>query len=62
MKKYTVVVVQAHDGETPQGQLLNVTSLELMEADPDVAIKRAKKLIKRKHYRVSQVIENYVKS
>jgi hypothetical protein len=62
MNKYMVIVVQAHDGETPQGQLLNVTTIELMEDDPDRAVKRAKKLIKRKHYRVSQIIENYVKS
>lgn len=62
MNKYTVIVVQAHEGETPQGQLLNVTTLELMEDDPKVALKRAKKLVKKKHYRISQVIENYVKS
>lgn len=62
MNKYMVIVVQAHDGETPQGQLMNVTSLELMESDPKVALKRAKKLIKKKHYRISQVIETYVKS
>lgn len=61
MNKYMVIVVQAHDGETPQGQLLNVTTLELMEDDPKQAVKRAKKLVKRKHYRVSQIIENYVK-
>jgi len=61
MNTYLVIVVQAHDGETPQGQLLNVTTLELMEDDPKQAVKRAKKLVKRKHYRVSQIIENYVK-
>jgi hypothetical protein len=61
MEKYLVVVVQAHDAETPEGRLMNVCTLQLMEDDPEKAIKRAKKLVSRKFYRVSEVIENYVK-
>lgn len=57
-----VIVVQAFEAETPTGQLLDLTSLELMEDDPQKALDRAKSLITKKHYRVAQIIENYVKS
>ena len=62
MEKYMVVVIQAHDAETPEGRLMNICTLQLMEKTPDEAVKRAKQLVKRKFYRVSEVIENYVKS
>lgn len=62
MEKYMVIVVQAFDHEAPGGSLINVTSIELMENKPDVALKRAKALIERKHYRISNIVENYVKS
>lgn len=62
MEKYTVIIIQAHDGETPDGRVMNVTTIELMEQDPEIALKRAKDLIKKKFYRVSQIIENYAKS
>jgi|WetSurSiteA1Bulk_404760.scaffolds.fasta_scaffold71021_2 hypothetical protein len=62
MQKYLVIVIQAHDAETPEGRLMNVCTLQLMESDPEVAIKRAKKLVQRKFYRVAEIIENYVKS
>ena len=62
MNKYIVIVVQAHEGETPDGRLMDTTTLELMESDPEVALQRAKKLIKKKHYRISSIVENYDKS
>jgi hypothetical protein len=58
-EKYTVILIQAHEGETPDGHLVDVTTIELMEGDPEVALKRARKLIKKKHYRISSIIENY---
>lgn len=61
MQKYIVIIVQAHDGETPEGRLMNNCTLQLMENDPEVAVKRAKKLINKKFYRVAEIIENYVK-
>lgn len=62
MEKYLVIVVQAHDAETPEGRLMNICTLQLMEDDPEKAVQRAKKLVKRKFYRVAEIIENYVKS
>jgi hypothetical protein len=62
MTKYMVIVIQAHDGETPEGRLMNICTLQLMEDDPEEALKKAKLLIKKKFYRVAEVIENYVKS
>jgi len=52
-----IFIVQAHEGETPNMQLTNVCSLELFCKDGNEALKRAKKLIKKKHYRISQIIE-----
>ena len=62
MQKYMVVVVQAHDGETPEGRLLNICTLQLMDDDPEKALTKAKGLIKKKYYRIAEIIENYVKS
>jgi hypothetical protein len=62
MQKYLVIVIQAHDAETPEGRLMNVCTLQLMESDPELAVERAKKLVRRKFYRVAEIIENYVKS
>ena len=57
--KYMVIVVQAYEDEEPRDALKNVTVIELMESSPKRAIQRAKKLISRKHYRVSRIIENF---
>jgi len=62
MNKYMVIVVQAHDGEMPDGRLMDATTIELMESDPEIAIKRAMMLIKKKHYRIASILENYDKS
>ena len=62
MDKYIVIIIQAHDGETPEGRLMNVCTLQLMEDNVDKAAARAKKIITKKFYRVAEVIENYVKT
>ena len=59
MKKYTLIVVHAYELQTEQGQLHNSTEISLIEDDVEVALKRAKKLIKKKHYRVSRITEFY---
>lgn len=52
-----VFIIQAHEGETSNMQLVDVCTLELFANGSDEALKRAKKIVKKKHYRVSQVIE-----
>lgn len=52
-----VFIVQGHEGEMPGMQLIDVCTLELYCKDEVEALKRAKKLIKKKFYRVSQIIE-----
>jgi hypothetical protein len=58
-KPYMVFIVQAHDGETPDMRLTNVTTLELIDTTYKSAEERAKKIVNRKHYRLSMVIEKY---
>lgn len=52
-----IFIIQAHEGETENMQLLNVCTLELFANNEAEAIKRAKKIIKKKFYRISQIIE-----
>ena len=61
MKKYMVVVVQAYELQTEQGQLLNSVEIALIDDSPDNALKRAKKLVKKAHYRIAKVTEFYDK-
>jgi hypothetical protein len=58
-EKYLVIIIQAHEGEMPDGRILDATTIELMDDDPKEALKRAKKLIHKKHYRISNIMENY---
>lgn len=58
-KTYMVFVIQAHDGETPDMRLMNVTQLELISSTPEDAIRKAKKLILKKFYRLSMVVEKH---
>lgn len=52
-----IFIIQAHQGEMPNMQLSDVCTLELICKNSTEAIKKAKKLIKKKHYRISQIIE-----
>ena len=52
-----IFIVQAHQGEMADMRLLDACSIELYCKDGNEALKRAKKLIKKKHYRISQIIE-----
>jgi hypothetical protein len=58
---YTAFVIQAHMGETPQMTLSDVCTVEIIADDVDSAIEKAKKLVKKDHYRVKAIIENFVK-
>lgn len=57
MKTHLVFIIQAHDGESPDGHLSNYTELQLIDSTPESAEKRAKKIIKKKFYRLATVIE-----
>ena len=52
-----IFIIQGHEGEMPNMQLQNVCTLELRCKTSAEALKRAKQLIKKKHYRISQIIE-----
>ena len=57
MKTHLIFVIQAHNGETPDGHLNNSTELQLIDVSFEKAKKRAKKIIKKDFYRLSIVIE-----
>lgn len=57
MKTHLVFIIQAHNGETPDGRLTDSTELQLIDLSLENAIKRAKKIITKKFYRLSIVIE-----
>lgn len=57
MKTQLIFIIQAYELRTDDGSLQDVTTLELFDKDYDNALKRAKKLIKKKFYRLSNIIE-----
>ena len=57
MKTHIVFIIQAHNGETPEGRLTDCTELQLIDSSFKEAEKRARKLIQKKFYRLSTVIE-----
>ena len=62
MEKYIVIAIQGYEVKLEDGRLVGSVEIQLMENDINVALKRAKKLIKKPFYRVSNIVENYVKS
>jgi hypothetical protein len=56
---YLVFVVQAFRKRMEDGRLQDSVGLELIAKTGDEAVKRAKKIIIRKHYRIGGVIEKY---
>ena len=57
MKTHLVFIIQAHQGETPEGRFMDYSELQLIDTSVENAMKRAKKLIDKKFYRLSTVIE-----
>lgn len=57
MTTQLIFVIQAYQLRTDDGQLQDVTTLELIDKDYENALKRAKKLIKKEFYRLSNIIE-----
>lgn len=58
--KELVFIIQAHEGQTPDMNLTDVCTIELFSKSAEDALKRAKKIIKKKFYRVSRVIEKEI--
>lgn len=57
MKTILIFIIQAYESATDTGQLQDVVTVELIDKDLDSALKRAKKLVSKKFYRVSNIIE-----
>jgi hypothetical protein len=60
MKTILVFIIQAHQGESPDGNLSDCVTLELIDKDVDSAVKRAQKMVEKKFYRVKSVIEKEI--
>ena len=54
---YTLITIQAYELQTESGQLMNSTEINLIDDSPENALKRAKKLINKKHYRIAKITE-----
>lgn len=57
--KYLVFIIQGYQLQTEQGQLIDSTSIELIDKSYENALKRAKKIIDKKYYRLHSVIERF---
>lgn len=57
MKNQLIFIIQAYESATDTGQLSDSTTIEVIDKDCNSALKRAKDLIKKKFYRVSNIIE-----
>lgn len=51
-------IIQGYEGMDEKGQLTDVTTIDIIAENEDEAIKRAEGLIKKKYYRVSQIVEH----
>ncbi len=61
MEKILVFVIQAFFQKTDDGRLIDTVTLELIDKDAESALKRAKKLVPDKNYRLSAIIEKEIK-
>lgn len=60
MKTHLIFIVQAYQSATDTGQLNDTVTIELIDKTPESALKRAKSLIKKPFYRISNIIEKEV--
>lgn len=61
MTKYTVWIIQAFHQRTDDGRLIDNVVLQIIADTEKEAMKKAKDYIKKPNYRLSEVIENYIK-
>ena len=58
VRTYLTIKIQAHEGEViAEGKLLDSVVVVLIDDNVDSAMKRAKKLVKKKHYRLFEIME-----
>jgi hypothetical protein len=57
MKTYLIFIIQAYESATDTGQLQDVVTVELIDTSLEKALKRVKLIVKKKFYRVSNIIE-----
>lgn len=55
--KETIYIVQGFVQQNPDGSLVDVCTFEVYAKTEKEALEKAKKYLKKAHYRVSQVIE-----
>lgn len=61
MKTITVFIIQAYEEhDKASGQIKDLCTLDIIDETADKAITRAKKLIKKKFYRISSIIEKEI--
>ena len=60
MKTYYLFTVQAYYEKSEDGTMMDYALVRVIAKNSDEAIRKAKKLITKKNYRVSEIIE-YVK-
>lgn len=52
-----VFIIQGYVSQSEQGQLMDVTTIEVIDTNVKSALKRAKDLMEKPFYRVSHIIE-----
>jgi hypothetical protein len=52
-----IFIIQGYEDEEPDGKISDVVTIELIDKTVDSALKRARKIILKKNYRVTSVIE-----
>ena len=57
MKTYLIFIIQAYESATDTGQLQDVVTVELIDTSLEKALKRVKLIVKKKFYRVSNILE-----
>ena len=57
MKTKLIFIIQAYESATDTGQLTDNVTIELIDTEVEIALLRAKELIKKKFYRISNIIE-----
>lgn len=57
---FLVFIVQAYGQEAPDGTLIDLCTLELIDTSAERAIERSKKIVTKKFYRLGRVIEREI--
>lgn len=57
VKFITVWIIQCFREETKEGHLTDIVTVEVIADNETQAMKKAKKLVKRPIYRISQIVE-----